>query len=206
VDPFRVALTFDAEHPDRPSARDVQERLLDRIDAMAVASTFFMQGRWAQAYPATARRIAESGHLVGNHSFYHAQMQLLTREGLDYDLANAARAIRDAAGVDARPFFRSPFGAGAEDPDVRAAVFEAGYVNVLWDVEGFDWDPGLDGRTVAQRIVDGVVAHGDDCVVLLHTWPDRTEHAIDEIVTRLTDAGAELVRLDALPRSFTPAA
>ena len=54
---FRVALTFDAEHPDRPSTPGVQERLLDLLARDAVASTFFIQGRWAEAYPATARRI-----------------------------------------------------------------------------------------------------------------------------------------------------
>ena len=56
VPPFRVALTFDAEHPDRPSAPGVQERLLDSLRRLEVRATFFVQGRWAEAYPLTARR------------------------------------------------------------------------------------------------------------------------------------------------------
>jgi len=51
---FRVALTFDAEHPDRPARPGNDERLLDALAAAGVRATFFVQGRWAEAYPAVA--------------------------------------------------------------------------------------------------------------------------------------------------------
>src|SRR5437762_11538647 len=89
VEPFRTALTFDAEHPDRRSTPGVQERLLDILDRLDVKATFFIQGRWAEAYPDTAARIAKSGHLVGNHSHYHARMPHLSRDGLDFDIKTA---------------------------------------------------------------------------------------------------------------------
>jgi DNA-binding transcriptional regulator YhcF (GntR family) len=65
----RVALTFDAEHPDRPTSTGVTERLLELLERLAVPATFFVQGRWAEACPGTARRIVEGGHAVGSHSF-----------------------------------------------------------------------------------------------------------------------------------------
>jgi peptidoglycan/xylan/chitin deacetylase (PgdA/CDA1 family) len=68
--PFRVALTFDAEHPDRPARSGNDLRLLDALARLDVRSTVFIQGRWAEAYPAVARRIATDGHLVGHHSHY----------------------------------------------------------------------------------------------------------------------------------------
>ena len=92
-DRFRVALTFDAEHPDRPSAQGVAERLLEELDRLEVPATFFVQGRWAEAYPTTARRIAEGGHLVGSHSHYHARMHLLSDAGLREDIADAERHL-----------------------------------------------------------------------------------------------------------------
>jgi len=90
---FRVALTFDAEHPDRPSAAGVQERLLEQLSRDGVRATFFIQGRWAEAYPETARLIAEGGHLIGNHSHYHARMPLLSARGLRSDISAAEAAI-----------------------------------------------------------------------------------------------------------------
>jgi len=201
---FRVALTFDTEHPDRPSASGVQERVLDRLARLEVRATFFVQGRWAEAYPATARRIPADGHLVGNHSHYHARMPLLSARGLRSDIAAAEQAVTAATGVDPRPWFRCPFGAGAGDPRVQGFVRAAGYRHVGWHVSGTDWPPERTAADVESDVVDGALAHGDGCVVLLHTWPDRTEGSIDGIVARLRAGGATFVRVDELPADLVP--
>jgi peptidoglycan-N-acetylglucosamine deacetylase len=202
--PFRVALTFDAEHPDRPSATGVQERLLDLLARDGVPSTFFIQGRWAEAYPETARRIADEDHLVGNHSHYHARMPLLNARGLRSDIADAEEAIIEATGIDPRPWFRCPFGAGAGNERVQRIMRGAGYRHVGWHVAGIDWPIDRSGDDVEEQIVAGALAHGDGSVVLLHTWPDRTEAALPGVVRRLRDAGAELVRVDELPAELIP--
>jgi len=49
---FRVALTFDAEHPDRPHRPGVTEEILDVLADRAVSATWFLQGRWVEALPA----------------------------------------------------------------------------------------------------------------------------------------------------------
>jgi len=175
---FRVALTFDAEHPDRPSEDRVEERLLDALDRRSTVATFFIQGRWAEAYPSTARRIAESGHLVGSHSHYHARMALLTKAGLRSDIAVAERAIVDATGVSPRPWFRCPFGSGSGDQRVQSVVRKAGYRHVGWHVIGRDWPPERTATEVEDAIVEGCLAHGDGAIVLLHSWPDRALGAI----------------------------
>lgn len=202
--PFRVALTFDAEHPDRPSAGGVQERLLDLLGGLGVRSTFFLQGRWAEAYPGTARRVATEGHLIGNHSHYHARMPLLNARGLRSDIAAAEAAISDATGIDPRPWFRCPFGAGSANRRVQQLVREAGYRHVGWHVAGIDWPVERTGADVQAQVVAGSLRHGDGCVVLLHSWPDRTEAALPGMVQRLRDAGAAFVRLDALPAELIP--
>lgn len=202
--PFRVALTFDAEYPDRPSAPGVQERLLDLLARDGVRATYFVQGRWAEAYPVTARRVVEGGHLVGSHSHYHARMPLLSASGLRSDIAAAQAAIIDATGVDPRPWFRCPFGSGAGDQRVQREIRAAGYRHVGWHVAGIDWPVERSGADVEAAIVDGTLRHGDGCVVLLHAWPDRTEGAIAGTVRRLRDAGATFVRIDELPRDGLP--
>ena len=196
---MRVALTFDAEHPDRPSAPDVDRRLLELLRDNGIAATFFVQGRWAEAYPELVRQIRDDGHLIGSHSFYHARMPLLTDEGLGVDIADAEAAIKAASGVDPRPWFRCPFGAGMDDPRVCQAISAAGYRHVAWDVVGEDWDPGRSAADVERSVVDGVTASGDGAVVLLHTWPDRTLAAMPAIVARLHGSDHEFVRIDGLP-------
>lgn len=195
---FRVALTFDAEHPDRPHRVGATERVLERLDAEAIPATFFIQGRWAEAFPELARDVAQRGHLIGNHSFYHARMPLLSAAGLRRDVRAAERAIVKASGVDPRPWFRCPFGAGFDDPSVLAGLERLGYRDVNWDVDGADWRPSRRGRGMAAQMVADTVAHGDGAVLLLHPWTTATWLGLDPLIAGLRDAGATFVRVDAI--------
>jgi peptidoglycan-N-acetylglucosamine deacetylase len=197
---FRVALTFDAEHPDRPTAPGGSEALIEALRRLDIVATFFIQGRWAEAYPESARRIRDDGHLIGSHSHYHVRMPLLSTRGLRTDIATAERVILKTTGVDPKPWFRCPFGAGARDERVQAIVREAGYRHTGWHVIGEDWPPTRTAAQVEEAIVSGSIEHGDGAVSLLHSWPDRTLGAIDGIASRLRKAGATFVRLDQLER------
>jgi peptidoglycan-N-acetylglucosamine deacetylase len=161
-------------------------------------ATFFLQGRWVEAYPETARRYLDAGHLIGNHSFYHARMPLLSDAGLRADVMAAERAIRRILGVDPRPWFRLPFGTGADDQRVLSALAAAGYRHAGWDVDVQEWRPRLTQRSFERLVVEAVCAHGDGAVVLMHTWPTPVR-ALGAILARLRDDGAEFVRLDELP-------
>ena len=199
---MRVALTFDAEHPDRPTEPGAEARLLATLGDLAVPATFFVQGRWAEAFPDRARRIADDGHLVGNHGHYHVRLPLLTAAGLQTDVADAERAIVEATGRDPKPWFRCPFGAGMTDSRILAALERAGYRHVGWDVDVMDWERGRTGAHVAEIVVSGVLGRRTagklDSIVLLHSWPAATGAGVEIAAARLRDAGAELVRVDRL--------
>ena len=195
----RVALTFDAEHPDRPACPPgVAGSVLDTLDREEVRATFFVQSRWALSQPDTARRIAGDGHLVGNHSTFHARMPLLSDDGIRTDVSEAEAAIGEVTGADPRPWFRCPFGAGFDDARVLGALDELGYRNVHWDVEPIDWDPETTAADVTTRTLEGVSARGDGAIVLLHTWPASIRDALGETIRMLRDAGASFVTVDAL--------
>ena len=194
----RIALTFDAEHPDRPHRPGGTERVLATLAATGTRASFFVQGRWAEAYPATAARISSEGHLVGHHSHYHARMPLLLGGGFDDDLRDGAAAIETATGVDPHPWFRCPFGAGADDPRVLAEIERLGYRNVGWHVALEDWEPWRTGEAISTDAIAGVREHGGGTVVLLHTWPGGTAEAIAPTIDGLRELGATFVTIDAL--------
>jgi peptidoglycan/xylan/chitin deacetylase (PgdA/CDA1 family) len=198
---FRVALTFDAEHSSRslcpPGNTDA---ILDTLQHAGVCGTFFLEGRWASAYPATAARIVADGHIVGNHSHFHAELTLFSDHGLQTDVGKSERTIRDVTGTDPRPWFRCPYGLGHDDPRVVSTLDGLGYKAVLWHIDAEDWEPVRAASAIADDAVSGARAHGDGAVVLLHTWPQHTANALTSVVERLEDAGAQSVGIDQLDK------
>jgi peptidoglycan/xylan/chitin deacetylase (PgdA/CDA1 family) len=201
--PFRVALTFDAEHPDRPHRPGVTAAILDVLAEREVPTTWFLQGRWVESDPGLARRVAGDGHLVGNHSFYHARLPLLTDDGLATDVSAAEQVIRDTVEVDPRPWFRCPFMAGADDPRILGVLAGLGYRDVPADVVLDDWEPSRTGALLAADALRDTPRFGDGAVVLFHAWPPGTLDALPAIVDGLRALGATFVRVDELERFAT---
>ena len=152
-----------------------------------------------EAFPDLARRVAAEGHLVGHHSFYHARMPLLSDDGFAED-------VREAERVDHRGDGQRPAAVGAlsvrrrrgSQPTSWIGSRALGYRHIGWDVEVYEWDPGRTADEIAGRAVDGVLAHGDGAILLLHTWPDPVAPALAEIVERLRAEGARFVGVDEL--------
>lgn len=79
-----VALTFD----DGPSVDT--PTLLNTLATNRIAATFFQGGQQVDAHPAPSRRAYVEGHLVANHTLYHAQLTMLTKAQQQWkvDVAN----------------------------------------------------------------------------------------------------------------------
>jgi peptidoglycan/xylan/chitin deacetylase (PgdA/CDA1 family) len=95
-------------------------------------------------------------------------MPLLLGGGLPFDIADG-RAITETTGADPAPWFRCPFGARSDDPQVLEALETAGYRNVHWHVELETGSRGARARS--RRTASGATAHGDGAVVLLTPGP-----------------------------------
>jgi peptidoglycan/xylan/chitin deacetylase (PgdA/CDA1 family) len=194
----RVALTFDTEFPGRPTVPGAEDELLAALAAAGGRATFFLQGRWVRANPEQARRLAEAGHLIANHSNFHAPMDGLDDELLRRDVREAEETIQMTTGSDPKPWFRCPFGAGMEDERVLAALADLGYQHVGWDVDPEDWNEARGAADVELLVLEGVRSRDEDTIVLLHGWPAATARALPAILDGLGSDGVELVTVDAL--------
>jgi len=194
---LRVALTFDAEHADRPNAGET-ERLLAVLAANGARATFFLQGRWVEATPSVARSVLEGGHVIGSHGHYHCRMSQLTDEGIRDDVARSEAAIHEVVGLDPRPWFRCPFGDGASDERVLAGISAAGYRHVGWHVDGEDWKDDCTPEALASTVLDGIRRAGNGAVVLLHAWPASTPEAVRLVLEAGSREGIAFVGIDEL--------
>ena len=197
---MRVALTFDAEHPDSPHCPPGNERsLLDILGREGVRATFFLQGRWVLSHPDLARRVADQEHLIGNHSHYHSRMRLLTAEGFRTDVLSAEKAIAEVVGVDPRPWFRLPFGSGHRNSRLTDLLESLGYRSVGWDVDAFDWDETRPAKAIESSVLEDTLACGSEAIVLMHGWPETTVGALPGIIGGLRERGATFCGLDDWP-------
>lgn len=82
-------------------------RMMELLASHDVRGTFFVLGWVADQYPDLVKRIAEAGHELASHSYWHQLVYELTPETFREDLRNSKRAIEDAAGV-AVTSYRAP--------------------------------------------------------------------------------------------------
>ncbi len=89
------------------------ERYTDLIlricDEHRTQATFFILGWIADRHPGLVRRIADAGHEIGTHSYWHRKVYELTPEVFRSDIADSIGAIRAGAGREVKiRGFRAP--------------------------------------------------------------------------------------------------
>ena len=135
--PGELALTFD----DGPNPAWTP-RLLDILAEHNVPATFFLVGGFAQAEPALARRVADGGHLIGNHSWSHPNLARASASKVRDELTRTSDALAQITGRPIR-FFRPPF--GARRPAVLRIARAIGLTPVTWNAMTTDWmEPSAD--------------------------------------------------------------
>ncbi len=197
-EPADIALTFD-DGPDPVYT----PRLLDTLKNLHVPAAFFVIGENALNHPSVVRRMVDEGHILGSHTYWHADLStssnLFTRMGL-----NAAQ--RAIAGLTGRNtvLFRAPYGE-IEDPATAAAIRplvllgKLGYIAVGMAIDPADWRrPGAD--VIVNRVVDAARRREGHIIILHDAGGDRSEtvEALPKIIETLRAEGFHFVSLDTL--------
>ena len=176
-----VALTFDdGPHP------VYTERLLDGLKERNVKATFFLIGKSADKYPDLVKRMAEEGHLIGNHTMDHVQLNHQTYDQALEQIRQSNQVITKITGQTPR-YIRPPFGEWS-----RELEEEVDMTAVLWDVDPVDWKV-KNTETVVKRILKNT---GEGDIILLHDVYGTSVDAALEIVDRMRAEGYEFVTVD----------
>ena len=72
--------------------------LLDELDQASARGTFFVLGWMARHRPDIVRQIAEAGHEVASHGFWHRRVMTQTPEAFRDDVRTAKAALEDLIG------------------------------------------------------------------------------------------------------------
>ena len=160
--PGELALTFD----DGPNPVWTP-RLLDLLASHNLRATFFLVGSRAQAQPALVRQIVAAGHIIGNHSWSHANLALSSARRIGEELSRTNQILAQIADAPIR-YFRPSF--GARRPEVLLAARRLGMVPVLWTAMTSDWkNPSADSiASQLTRRIDSLAHRGQAANIVLH--------------------------------------
>ena len=191
-----VALTFD----DGPSPIWTPQ-ILDALKAADVKATFFMLGKHVQEYPEIAKRVAEQGHEIGNHTYDHHGLFYYKPEELSREVNDTERVILSATGIKTK-YFRPP--KAWITSREKKQLNNMGYKTVLWSLNSKDWVT-FDDRYIVKYILHHVRS-GD--IILFHDsggvfkpeGGDRKEtvKTIPRLVQRLRERGYKFVTISQL--------
>ena len=177
-----VALTFD----DGPTA-DVTPQLLATLEQEGIHATFFVIGAELEKNLDEGKRIVAGGHELGNHSYNHDRMILVTPSFVRQEIERTDQLIR-AAGYQGDIHFRPPF--GKKLFTLPYYLSKTNRKSITWDV---DPDSYPEIAADSDRIVEFVLSKTQPgSIILLHVmYPNRRESlkAVKRIVEKLKEQG-----------------
>jgi peptidoglycan/xylan/chitin deacetylase (PgdA/CDA1 family) len=175
-----MVLTFD-DGPDPHYTPDI----LDTLRTYDVRAMFFVCGEMASYNPDLLARMADEGHVVGNHTWSHPLLTRLSRSRIRDEMERTCDVVEDAYG-DRPEWFRAPYGAWNRAAFQLGA--ELGMEPLAWTVDTLDWTtPGA--RTITRRVENGAAP---GVVVLSHdAGGDRSQsvRALRAYLPQLLDSG-----------------
>lgn len=129
---------------------------------------------------------------LANHTSSHADLSQLSAASIQKQLMRCHNYIEDAFGVDARPFYRPPY--GAYNGTVIRAAADLGYTKlVLWN--GTLADSSMSTRPFGVR-KHAKSSFKDEKIVLAHANRMLVPDLLPELYELMRSRGLNLVRLD----------
>ena len=181
-----VALTFD----DGPSP--FTDRLLQILNDNDAKSTFFLIGNKVAANPAGAKRVADAGMEVANHTWEHPNMTTIPPEDIGSQISKANDAIQAATGQ--RPKLLRTAG-GLINDNVLAAAKQQGMADINWDVIPFDWMNDANTAATTYMLKTQIKPRS---VVLFHDTYSSTVDVVYQFIPVLKANGYHLVTVSQL--------
>ena len=183
VEAPKIALTFD----DGPSTAWTPA-LLDGLKERGVKATFFLIGENADKNPEIVKRMAEEGHLIGNHTYHHVELTKVSENEARLELADTSAVIVRITGKEPE-YMRPPFGAWQ-----RKLEQEIQMLLVVWTIDPLDWT-----TENQDEIVNKVVTEAEENdIILLHDCYKSSIEAGLRIVDILQEEGFVFVTVDEL--------
>lgn len=192
----KVVLTFD-DGPDK----QYTPQILDILNKYNIKAAFFVIGENALANPDLIKRINSEGHEIGNHTFFHSDLDHFSDLRFKLELNFTQRLVQYLTGHSTL-LFRPPSGVDVYNPSpsefhpIQKAQ-EFGYTVAANIIDSKDWK-AHSADDIYQRVMEDLPG-GD--IILLHDAGgnrDNTVKALPGIIEALKSKGYEFSTISSL--------
>lgn len=166
------------------------DRMLTFFDKNGVKATFFLSGRWAGEHPQLVRKMAKSGHEIGNHGFSHPHVNELSLSENIEEIEKTQDVISRLTQKDTK-YFAPPYGEFNEV--VLEAAAKTKHKVILWTVDTIDWQ-----KPPPETIISRVLSNAHNGAIILMHPTEPTLKALPEICKELVKQGYQIVPLEKL--------
>lgn len=184
-------LTFDAGYENGCTSQ-----ILDTLKKHNVPAAFFLVGNYLQTQPDLVKRMADEGHIVGNHTWSHGDMTKLTdKAAFAEELSQVETLYKEITGADMEKYYRPPQGVYSQENLTLAK--ELGYKTVFWSLAYVDWDN--ENQPAAEYAFSKLLPRTHNgAVILLHSTSKTNAAILDELLSRWKDMGYTFAPLSEL--------
>lgn len=189
-----IYLTFDAGYECGSTAK-----ILDVLKQHQAPAAFFLVGSYIEKNADLVRRMAEEGHIVGNHTMHHYDMSKLSdKDAFAKELTDLETLYKEITGKDMEKYYRPPQGIYSEK-NLKMAQ-ELGYKTVFWSLAYVDWLQ--DDQPTRQQALNKLLPRmHPGAVLLLHSTSQTNAEILDELLTTWEAGG---YRFASIAELFTP--
>ncbi|MFY0546187.1 delta-lactam-biosynthetic de-N-acetylase [Brevibacillus sp. H7] len=173
------------------------KNVLDTLKEKKVPAIFFVTGHYVKDQPELVKRMAEEGHLIGNHSWSHPDMTRITNERIREELEKVKELVAQVSEQKDMRYLRPPRGIFSDRS--LAVSKKLGYTNVFWSIAYKDWEThSQKGWKYAYDSVMKQLHPG--AVILLHAVSRDNAEALGAIIDDARKQGYEFKSLDQMPK------
>lgn len=185
-----IYLTFDNGYENGYTAQ-----ILDVLKKEKVPATFFVTGHYLESASDLVKRMAEEGHIIGNHSYTHPDLTTVNDEKLKSELEKVKAKTEELTGIKKMSYLRPPRGILSER--TLALAKEEGYTHVMWSLAFVDWN--VNQQKGWQYSYDNIMKQiHPGAVLLLHTVSKDNADALEKAIQDLKKRGYTFKSLDEL--------
>ena len=186
----KVYLTFDAGYDNGNL-----EKILNILKDKNVQATFFITGDFLNRFSDLVIKINDDGHLIGNHTWSHADITKLNKDGIYNELKKVEDKFNEITGDNIDCYFRPP--AGVFNNSSLKLISELGYNTIFWLVAYKDWETNK--KLNIEYSINSVINNlHNGAIILLHTVSEENVEALPIIIDKIRENGYERASLNDL--------